>query len=199
MKILGSIISTRKIKISCDFVEVVKSLDDVSDPTKPILYVGLKTAKINNQNFSILNKRISENVYWTFGKNEKRDDYEKDIKNFFKIVLLHEIKQIKYYYLNLLKLSFSNIKRIVSFCLNTDIKYIFIDTKMIYIYYNNNIYGISLEILEWLNISIKKVIKKLKQNDNNRIFFNYFNNDSIIQNIINKKKYLTAYLIALNE
>ena len=80
MKALGSIVSKRKIKDTVGFVEVVNDIKEVSGQTNPILIVGLDEAKKIASNFSILNKKIDNNVFWTFGKTEKRDEHEKDVK-----------------------------------------------------------------------------------------------------------------------
>ena len=65
MKILGSIVSKRKIKDVVGFVEVVNDISKVSDPTKPILIVGLSEAKKLISNFSILEKSVGGDIFWT--------------------------------------------------------------------------------------------------------------------------------------
>ena len=72
MNILGSIVSKRKIKENIGFVEVVNDINAVNDKTKPILIIGYNEAKTLYPNISILDKRIDNNIYWTFGKTEKK-------------------------------------------------------------------------------------------------------------------------------
>ena len=55
MKKLGYIVSKKKIKNVVDFVGVVNSVEDIDDPTKPFIIIGLNEAKEISPNFSILN------------------------------------------------------------------------------------------------------------------------------------------------
>ena len=57
MKKLGYIVSKKKIKNVVDFVGVVNSVEDVEDPTKPFIIIGLNEAKEIASDFSILNKK----------------------------------------------------------------------------------------------------------------------------------------------
>ena len=87
MKKLGYIVSKKKIKNVVDFVGVVNSVEDIDDPTKPFIIIGLNEAKEISPNFSILNKVLDVDVFWTFGKTEKRTEHERDLENFYKYVL----------------------------------------------------------------------------------------------------------------
>ena len=61
MQKLGAIVSKRAIKDVVGFVEVVKDIESVSDPTKPILVIGLEEAKKLGKEFSILNRKLDKN------------------------------------------------------------------------------------------------------------------------------------------
>ena len=99
MQILGSIVTKRKINNIVGFVEVVNDISKVSDPTKPILIVGLSEAKKFNPNFSILEKSFGEGIFWTYGRTEKRNEHEEDLQAFYDYVLDSAIKDKKYYYI----------------------------------------------------------------------------------------------------
>ena len=114
MKILGSIVSKRKIKDVVGFVEVVNDISKVSDPTKPILIVGLSEAKKLISNFSILEKSVGGDIFWTYGRTEKRDEHEFDLKSFYDYVLESAIKDIKYYYVNLLTIKLNSVKKLIN-------------------------------------------------------------------------------------
>ena len=111
MEKLGYIVSTSKIKGLDDFVGLVNDVS-LADPTKPILIVGLENAKKYSDNFSILNKKLSENVFWTFKKTEKREFYERDVEEFSKYIIQNVLNTIKYYYINIITLRYSKIKRL---------------------------------------------------------------------------------------
>lgn len=199
MKKLGYIVSKRKINNAVDFVGVVDDISKVEDPTKPIIIIGLEEAKKVSPNFSILNKMLDIDVFWTFGKTERRVDYERDLDKFYDYVLNKSIENIKYYYINILTIKYNKIKKLLNIINSKEKKYIYTSNDMIYIYYNNNILGISLKILKYININIKKIYKILYSNKNNIIY----NNDSFLtlkmRKVINNKKYVIPYFISILE
>lgn len=199
MKALGSIVSKRKIKDVVGFVEVVDDIKEVSGQTNPILVVGLNEAKKIASNFSILDKKIDDNVFWTFGKTEKRDDYEKDIKKFYEYVLNKVVTDVKYYYVNLLTINFSKAKALLNIIYNDTIKYIYINNNIIYIYYNNYILGISLDIAEYMGIKRDKIISRIISNKCNKITYTDSFLDINMRKVINNKKYVVPYFMSIQE
>lgn len=200
MKKLGYIVSKRKIKNIVDFVGLVNSVEDIEDPTKPFIIIGLEEAKEIAPNFSILNKVLDTDVFWTFGKTERRTEHERDLENFYKYVLDKSIKDIKYYYINILNLKYNKIKKLLEIINSDEKKYIYTSNDMIYIYYNKNIIiGISLRIIKYINIDIKKIFKILYRNKNNIIY----NTDSFLtqemKRVISNKKYVIPYFMSILE
>lgn len=188
MNPLGYIVSNRRLRNTRSYIKVVKDISLVDDMSKPILIIGLKNAKSYSKDFSILNKKISENVYWTFDKTEKREIFEKDLDNFHKHVIFNIIKILNYYYINIIKLNYTSIKKIYNIIFSSDKKYIYINKDMVYILYNsNNILGISLNILEYCGIQKKKVIDKLCSCKNNIISSGKLKDLSLFNDIGNKK------------
>ena len=70
---------------------------------------------------------------------------------------------------------------------------------MLYIFYDNNILGISLRILKYIKIDIKKIFRLLHKIKNNIIY----NTDSFLTNemkkVITNKKYVIPYFISILE
>lgn len=198
MKKLGYIVSKRKINNIVDFVGLVDDVNKIEDPTKPFIIVGLNEVK-DLPNFSILNKKLDENKFWTFGKTERRVDYERDLENFYEYVLDKEISNIKYYYINILNIKYTRIKSLINIINSNEKKYIYISNDMIYLYYKNYILGISIKILKYINIDIKKVFRKLYRNKSNIIY----NTDSFLttemKRVITNKKYVIPYFISILE
>ena len=97
MEKLGYIVSKTHIRGLKGFVGLV---DDVSkaDPSKPMLLVGLDVAKAYAENFSMVEKKIADNVFWTYGKTEKRAEYEKDIEKFYKVIIDNILNKSGRYY-----------------------------------------------------------------------------------------------------
>lgn len=197
MDVLGSIVSKRKIKENIGFVEVVNDINLVSDKTKPILIVGYKEAKSLFPNISILDKKIKNNIYWTFGKTEKKYEYDKDIKWFYEFIVTLSINDIKYYYINIFKLKFNNIKNLINILNNNIKKYIYINNNIIYIYYNNYILGISLEMTDYYGIKRDKIIYIIKRNKYNIIKYSDSFLDLNFKKAINNKKYVIPYFMSI--
>lgn len=199
MQKLGTIVSKRAIKDVVGFVEVVKDMESINDSTKPILVIGLEEAKKQGKEFSILNKRLDSNLFWTFGKTERRTDHERDIQNFYEYVLNKSIKNIKYYYINIFKLRYNKVKKLLDIIYNTNKKYIYINNDIIYIYYNNYILGISLTMTDYMGVDRKKIIRKLRQNKYNIVYYHNTFLDEKMKEIANKKQYILPYFMSLQE
>ncbi len=196
---LGYIVTKNKIKNILPFIKVVANIELIDDITKPILIIGLEEAKKYTSSFSILNKEIKKNMFWTFGKREKRVDFEKDIEKFQEYVLKYALEQLKYYYVNILTIKYEKMKHLLKIINNCDKKFIFIDKKMFYLYYNNYILGVSSDILSYIGIKKYKVVELLEKNKQNIIFFNDFSINHKIKKIIDTKRYVIPYFLSLNE
>ena len=198
MTILGYIVCKNKIKEKLDFIEVVSDYKLIEDKTKPILIIGLEEARKQSSSFSIIEKKLDKNLFWTFGKREKKVDYDKDLVKFQEYVMKQNIDDIKYHYINLLKLNLSSIKRLINIINNNEIKYFYLKKNMIYMYYKNMVTGISMEILSFDRINKKKIYSKLKNNKNNIIHTKEINLSENIKRLIVNKQYIMAYLHTLN-
>ena len=198
MKKLGYILTKNKVNNIVDFVSVIKDISEIDDTTKPLLIVGLHNAKIYSKNFSILNKKIDNNIFWTFGKTERRVDYEKDLESFYTFIINKNINNLKYYYVNILSIKYNKAKNLLNLVNSKEKKYIYISNNMIYIFNNKTyILGISLKILNYININIKKIYKLLYSNKSNVIY----NNDSFLtlkmKKLIENKRYVIPYFISI--
>lgn len=196
MRKLGYIISDRKISDLRDFVGNVKDISQ-ADSTKPLLYIGYKNAKKVKGYKNILEKKIDEKTFWTFKKTESRSDYEIDLENFYKYIIINILSNIKYYYINIIYIKYNKLKRLYNILFNnTKINYIYISKNMIYFQYENNTYGISLSLLEYCGIKKEKIISRIRMNKNNRIV--YDNNEKvhkILKEIGYENKYAVSYLM----
>lgn len=199
MKALGSIVSKRKIKDTVGFVEIVNDISEVSGQTNPILIIGINEAKKLTSSFSILNKKIDKDVFWTYGKTEKRDEHEKDIKQFYEYVLSKVMNEVPYYYVNLLTLRYTKAKNLLNIINNDITKYIYINNNIIYIYYNNYILGVSLTIAEYIGIKRDKILSRIRSNPKNVVSYTDSFLDANMRKVINNKKYVTPYFMAIQD
>lgn len=198
MNILGYIVTKNKLNNILSCIKVVTSYRAIEDKTKPILIIGLEEAKKYASSFSILEKQINENLFWTFGKREKRSDYEKDIEKFQEYVLQQSVKMVSYYYFNVLTVKMEKIKKLIKIINNLDLKFFYIDKKMVYMFYNGYVMGFSIDIIEYIGVKRNKIIALIQKNDKNKIYFNDFALNFKIKKMIENKRYIIPYFLSLN-
>ena len=170
MQTLGYIVYKGKIKNILPCIKVVSSFRLIEDKLKPTLIIGLEEAKKHTSSFSILNKKLSDNLFWTFGKREKKEHFDKDIEHFQIFVLKNACYDIKYYYFNILSCKLFKIKSLLHIikCENGNIFYI--GDKMLYMYRENYVLGISIDILSYIGIDLNRVLMLIQTNHNNVIY-----------------------------
>ena len=197
MSSLGYIVSDTKIKNLKGFVEQVNDVS-LADLTKPTLFVGIENAKKNIKNFSILDKKYGDNIYWTFKKTEKRVEFEDDIEKFYNNIIYNISCNIKYYYINIYNLRYNKIKKLYNILFSDKGKYIYISNEMIYLLYKDNIIlGISLNLLEYIKIKKEKILNKLYSNKNNIICTDVSKCVKAIRNEIGNNKYVVPYFMSI--
>ena len=198
MNCLGYIVSDSKIKNLKGFVEQVSDVS-LADLTKPTLFVGVENARKNIDGFSILKKKYGDNIFWTYKKTEKRVDFEDDINYFYNYIINNISCNINYYYINILKLKYNKIKKLYNILFSSNKKYIYISNNMIYILYkNNDILGISLNLLEYIKIKKEKILDKLYSNKNNVICTDVSQCIKSIKNEIGNNRYVVPYFMSIN-
>ena len=194
---LGYIVSNKKIRGVENFIGVTNNFDDVIKYGKPILIVGLELARLYSNNFSILEKRISDNIFWTFDKMERKSDFDRDLDNFYNFVIKKSIIDLRYYYINVFSLGFNKTKKLLNFINSNENKDIFINDDMLYILHNTNVFGISLTKVKYCGIDVKKVFYIINANKSNIIHKNYFKLNNKIRHKINNKKYAAVYFLKM--
>lgn len=166
--ILGYIVTHRKLNNIDNFVGQVHKISDAC-PTKPILIVGWEEAKKHPNYKNILEKQLSDNVFWTFSKTESRSNFEQDLQKFYNYIYNILLNNIYYKYINIFNINYSNIKNIYNYLFNKEKKIIYINNNILYFPFRKKIYGISLQVCEYCHISKEKIINKIRLNPNNII------------------------------
>ena len=196
MNVLGYIVSNRKIKGLNGFVEQVNDID-LADSSKPILIVGWENAKKHPKYSSILDKQLDDNLFWTFSRNESRSDFEEDLENFYNIIYNNILNNIKYYYVNIFKLRYNKIKKLYNILNSNKLKNIYISSDgMLYIPFEENILGLSLNILEYCGISRDKILSRIGSNPSNKIIDDGSKSIFKLSKRLGNKRYALPYFIS---
>jgi len=177
---IGNIVTKSIIK-SHDKFNVVDSLDKIIE-SLPTLIIGWEIVKEINPDADFCNRKLSDNINWTFTLNEKRNLYEEDLYYFIEECHNKLISKVTYKYIDFvltndddLADTFKNIK-------NSEKNIAFKFDNMIYIYSSNYLFGIDLNIISFVGRNTDKLINYLKT------FINVFLEDSNI--LIEYKGYM---------
>lgn len=186
--ILGNIVSNKKIDEDPCFA--IYSLDEeIKDKTIPTIYIGYLDISDMFEYLDSTNRNISENVFWTFYKNENNKYFLNDLFNFKIYCYNYKIKNLNYQFINPFK-NISDIKKIISFLSNKKFKTVITNNKMIYFYNDGTIYGYDLNFNDYCGIDSENLINKIK--NKSTIFLNENElTDDIVHfiEIIDDKKY----------
>lgn len=189
-------IYTKSSKVeTLDYVNVTSDVSTF-DTITPTLIIGKKNAEelYGKDKIHVLDKHITTNVSWTYAKNERRNEYEKDLSRFNDNLIKNMRKNVKYIFFNIFIEPLRRIKNLIKFIDSSKLKTVYITDSHIYIYYNNIVYGISLDDIEYAGIGKEKVINRIKSNKYNIIVENSTFLSSRMKNYIKDDKILVPYL-----
>lgn len=195
MKCIGRIITNSKLVDTLDYVEVTNSKCGL-DFSVPTLIIGKKNAidLFGEENIKVLDRKIKENVYWTYGKTEKRNIYEEDLRKFNQNLIKSLSKRVKYTFFNVLSEPLHRIKAFISFMRSNMDKIIYITENHVYIFYNGAVFGVSLDDIEYIGVKKDKVIKQIQETPHNIVIDNTKFISKKMRNYIKDDKILVPYL-----
>ena len=136
----------------------------------PTLIVGWSIVKENFGEVSILSKMITPptedgygGIYWTFSKAEKRGIYELNLKEFKERCYVDLVKNIKTYNIDPIIYKINNTDEL---CVKIEklaggIGYLF-QERIVYIYKDNNIFMIDLELIDFIGFDRDLIMNNLK-------------------------------------
>jgi len=188
---VGNIVTNSKIDI--ENFKVCRKIDNI-DRDIPTLIIGWENVKkIYGERVSILHKQIDTFTFWTFSPKERKSEYETDLDSFISKCYNSFGAHLPYVYLDLLmgsrKINFRIIRKILS--LKNPITYIS-DSNMVYIYGENIIFGIDLNVVSLFEEKYEKILNKVKNLQNNTLVdLEIFNKcKDLILKLKNKDKYI---------
>lgn len=161
---------------NCLSIEEFMSSDVVSDKKMklPTLIIGWEIVKKYFGEVSILSKIIIPEpldgyggVYWTFSKKEKRGIYESNLKEFKERCYVDLIKNLTTYNIDPIIYKIDNTDELCNRILKlvNGVGYLFQD-RIVYIYKDNSIFMIDLELMEFIGFNKDQIVKTLMDNLN---------------------------------
>jgi hypothetical protein len=195
--IIGYILTNTKIDIDSKF-KLINDLDEIVLDL-PTLVVGWDIVKTINPNVDFIDKKLSDNIYWTFKKTERRDLFNMDLYNFTELCYKKLIDSIEYVYVDFILDSRETIKSIFNEIRKSKDSKAFTINNMVYINVGNKIYGIDINILKYLDLDYQAILDKIKLYStsflvDNDILIKY---KDILDNINNEVKYI-PYLYSID-
>jgi hypothetical protein len=91
---------------------------------------------------------------------------------------------------------YNKLKKLYNIYNSGDRKNIYINNGLMYTMYNNKIFGVSLEVLEYCGIKRDKVLALLDSNPSNRLFYNTSRGLNKLSRFLGNKKYAIPYFIS---
>jgi hypothetical protein len=187
---IGNIVSTTNINVSEDF-NVVQSLDDIIQGL-PTLIIGWDYVRSNYPDYDVIEKKLGDNLFWTFKKTENRGQHEEDLYNFVEKSYKNLIINISYVYIDPVLFSLRKMKKVLRKITSTPKIIAYQHGSMLYIYGDNIIFGIDLNFMEFIGINQTKIKNKIKDIggillSENQIFIEY---KKRVENLDNQVKYI---------
>lgn len=177
----------------------------VDDETKlidgiPTLIVGWEWAKSLHPDASILNWKIDDNTYWTYGKRVRREANEGDIKRFKKMILERVVEKADYWFFNVLTATKEEKVKFNITLSDSRRKFVLISNDMAYIFFpeTSETIGVSLYDIDYSGVGRERLLKTLKNNSATTIVSERDFVSFETREFINNKKYIIPYLSSLN-
>lgn len=131
---------------------------------KPTLLVGFEKTKELFKDISIFDKKINDNLYWTFNNQERKGEFRDDLEIFTSELFNMITKNTKYVFIDII---INNIKKYGDLleygtCNKWDTIYRYDMFLYLYNYCYDTIYGLDLKYMEELGIDITSFIEFIK-------------------------------------
>jgi hypothetical protein len=191
---IGNIVTTSSI----DW-DYLKKCHDISeaDPSVPTLIVGIERAKALIREFNILNHTYDNNIFWTYGKRERRDEYDEATKSFIKTCVNKICEPVTYEFLDFIDFDKDKLKKLCEYINNNTYKILYNDynrTLFIYDTVSKKVYGISLQLLEYIGRDKYKFLKWVSNSNGNILLTDMKFIPKDIIRIIDNERYLVPVL-----
>jgi hypothetical protein len=133
---------------------------------------------------SIIEKKYSDTLFWTFNIKEDKTNFIKDIETFTQYSYDDLVSKLTYVNVDTIHLNYSTFRKIVKKIKSADkITYFIHNQRMLYLSIDKIIFGIDLDLYDFIGIDIKRLKNKFKEMDSSTLL-----SDEIL---IEYKEYIT--------
>jgi hypothetical protein len=169
MKYIANILTDEPFS-EAELYNVVQDRDSLISDI-PTLIVGWEKTKELYPEASIIEWKVDENVYWTYGKYERRDKYEVNVNKFQDLAFKKYVDSVNYVFYDVMLEGEERFTKFIELLLCNTQKTVYITGDMMYIYIDctKKVVGVSLRDCDYLGETYKK-----------RIFSAIYNNPSVI-------------------
>ena len=190
---IANIVSHQKVNVSQEF-NVVESMDDIIHGL-PTLILGFDYVNKHYPDFDVMDRKLSENLYWTVKRTEKRDKYEEDLSWFVTKVLTDLISEISYVFVDPIQYNTRTIRKVIRKFHSMENKITYQNGQMLYIYAEKIIFGVDLKLLKYIGLDYKKIKEKIIRKSsvfltNDKILIEYKNTVAELDNQVRYIPYL---------
>lgn len=198
---IGRIVTKSNNVETLDFVDITPNVESIT-PDIPTLIIGKQVAEkiYGKDNVHVLDKKIKDNVYWTFGRLERRNDFERDLSNFNKMLYKKVLGNIQYEYVNVFNSDYSDIKNLLIRIDKLNGNVFYVTDEHLYAFIDGVVYGISFNDTDYLGIDKEKLINRIKKyNKNNKIITNNYFISKNMRKYMDNSKIMVPYLYFLSK
>lgn len=142
-----------------ELYNVVRDIDCL-EPEIPTLIIGWDKTKELYPDASIIEWKVTDNVYWTYGKYERRDKFETNVAKFQDLAFKKFVESIGYVFYDVMASGPGKFSSFIMSIKDETVKTIYVSYDMMYIYYEgkNKVIGLSLRDCDYIDETYKKQI-----------------------------------------
>lgn len=194
MKKIGNIFTKNKI-LDTNWCNVTDKKENLIKSI-PTLVIGLENAKKFSENFNILDWKLNDNTYWTFGKREQRNVYEKRMDEFLNVCLKMQKNSVKYEFFNVLTKNKDEKREFFEKISKSEACTCFLHNDMVYFYINDTdvVVGLSLRDIEYNGMDKNTLLSRLKSMDNVKIYTNRYDFPLQVRQFLMNSTYVSPKL-----
>lgn len=159
MKIANIVISS-DLRVNSKF-NVVDSFDKIIEGL-PTLIVGLDNVRQIDPKPDFLDRKLSDNIFWTFSKKEKRVLFEEDLFYFTEAIYENIIKKTEYIFVDLILFNNEKVKEIFTIIQQMSKKVTLFNKDMVYLYGDDKIFGFDLKQVSYMGMDRDRLLGKIK-------------------------------------